>query len=213
MDVFGFFRSSASYRLRIALNLKRLSPNQHFINLRNAEGSQPAYREINPSGLVPTLINGKDVITQSMAIIEYLDEVYPKPSFLPDHAGDRAFVRSIALAIACDIHPLNNLRVLKYLEGSLEISKDNVSLWYEHWIVEGFAALETTLASDERVGSCCFGDSPTLADIFLLPQVANAERMSCSLEPYPTIHRIAAHLRSIPEFAAAEPALQPDAIN
>ncbi len=211
MKVYGYFRSSAAYRLRIALRLKGLEAEQAFVQLRRNEQLSPEYRRLNPLGLVPALEENGQVFTQSLAIIEYLDETHPEPPLLPGTAADRAFVRAIALTIACDIHPLNNLRVLNYLLKDLGVDDAAKDRWYGHWIAAGFAALETLLAGDARVGTFCYGDTPSLADVCLVPQMFNAERMNCPLEPYPTLRRLAANARALPAFAAAEPGRQPDA--
>ena len=215
MKVYGYFRSSAAYRLRIALNLKALQPEQQeFIHLTRDGGHQfsAAYRAVNPQKLVPTLATDDGaVLTQSLAIIEWLDETHPTPPLLPRGANDRAWVRAFAQAIACDIHPVNNLRVLTYLRKQLGQDDDGVNTWYRHWIAEGLAGLEELLVSHRRTGPWCHGDLPTLADICLVPQVANAERYKCDLAPYPTVMAITAHCRAHPAFAAAAPERQPDA--
>lgn len=210
MKVYGYFRSSAAYRLRIAFNLKGLAPEQAFVHLRKKEQDVPEYRRLNPLGLVPVLEDEGQVFTQSLAIIEYLEETHPEPPLLPATPADRAFVRSVALSIACDIHPINNLRVLTYLQQDLRIDDAGRSHWYAHWITEGFSALETMLGKDPRVATYCCGETPTLADICLVPQVFNAERLKCPLDPYPTLRRLAANARALPPFVAAEPGRQPD---
>ncbi|MGF6969406.1 maleylacetoacetate isomerase [Paraburkholderia sp. WC7.3g] len=213
----GYFRSSASYRVRIALALKAIPFDQSPVHLVRDGGEhlKPAYRAINPEGLVPSLTHSvgdqTHVLTQSLAIIDYLDEVYPEPPLLPRLALDRAYVRSVALQVACDIHPVNNLRVLKYLSGTLGITDEQKSAWYRHWIDLGFASLEKRLSVDPRVGTLVFGDTPTLADLCIVPQVWNARRFDVPLDAYPTIVRIAGHAMSLPAFAAAEPSMQPDA--
>lgn len=211
MKVYGYFRSSAAYRLRIALNLKGLEPEQVFIHLRKQEQVSPEYRNLNPLGLVPVLENDGLVFTQSLAIIEYLDETYPEPPLLPATPVDRAYVRSLALTIACDIHPINNLRVLRYLQDQLNLDDDGKNRWYAHWIAEGLEALETMLGRDPRVATYCCGEAPTLADICLVPQIFNAERMKCPLDNYPTLRRLTANANALRAFAAAEPNRQPDA--
>ena len=212
MKLYNYFRSSAAYRARIALNLKGLTPENVFIHLQKNEQNAPAYIELNPTGLIPTLIDGDEVITQSLAIIEYLDETHPHPPLLPSSPEARARVRSIALAIACDIHPLDNLRVLKYLTGVLQVSEEQKNEWYAHWVREGLRALETRLAADPRTGRFCHGESPTLADVCLVPQLANARRVNLDLGPYPTLARIEAACNALPAFADAAPAKQPDAV-
>ncbi|BAI74455.1 maleylacetoacetate isomerase (plasmid) [Azospirillum sp. B510] len=211
MKVYDYFRSSAAYRLRIALNLKGLTAERHFIHLRRKEQSAPGYLAVNPMGLLPALEVDGRTLTQSLAIIEYLDETHPTPALLPRDPLDRAWVRSLALAVACDIHPVNNLRILNHLRDALGQDEEARNGWYAHWVAEGFRGLETMLAGDDRVGVFCFGDEPTLADICLVPQVFNAARMSCPLDDYPTIRRIAAAAGALPAFQAAEPGRQPDA--
>jgi maleylpyruvate isomerase len=210
MVLYDYFRSSAAYRVRIALNLKGLAAERRFVHLRKGEQRAPAYLEVNPQGLVPALVDGDETLTQSLAIIEYLDETHPSPPLLPARAADRAWVRSIALAIACDIHPLNNLRVLKYLAKPLQVDEPRRDEWYRHWVAEGFAALEPQLAA-RATGAYSLGDAPTLADICLVPQVANANRLKVPLDPYPRLRAIDAACREHPAFDAARPEAQPDA--
>lgn len=210
MILFDYFRSSAAYRVRIALNLKGLAAQRRFVHLRKGEQRDPGYLEKNPQGFVPTLVVGPAHLTQSLAIIEYLDEKFPLPPLLPVGAEDRAFVRAIALAIACDIHPLNNLRVLQYLYRQLGVEEPARDEWYRHWIREGFTAIEAQLAA-RAAGPYCFGDTPTLADVCLVPQVANANRLEVDLAPYPRIRAIDATCRALPAFADAQPSRQPDA--
>ena len=211
MKLYNYFRSSAAYRVRIALNLKGIRPENVFVHLQKSEQLAAAYLQINPQGLVPTLVDGDEVITQSLAIIEYLDETHPVPPLLPAAPAERARVRSIALAIACDIHPIDNLRVLRYLTGVLKVSEEQKNEWYAHWVREGLAALETRLAADPRTGRFCHGDAPTLADICLIPQLANARRVTLDLSVFPTLLRIEAACNALPAFADAAPAQQPDA--
>lgn len=217
LTLHGYFRSSASFRVRIALNLKGIPYDQAPVHLLRDGGEQlqSAYRAINPDGLVPSLTCHDDaqthVLTQSLAIIEYLEELHPKPALLPESPLNRAFVRSVALQIACEIHPIANLRVLKYLKGELGVSEEQKSAWYRHWIDLGFASLEARLSADARVGKYVFGDTPTLADICLVPQVWNARRFAIPLSDYPTIVRIADHAMAQEAFAAADPSRQPDA--
>lgn len=217
MQLYSYFRSSASYRVRIALSLKGLSFETVPVHLLRNGGEQlsPEYRKLNADGLVPVLIDEQDgepaVLAQSLAIIEYLDEKYPEPALLPDNPVDRAYVRSLALSIACDIHPLNNLRVLRYLVRTLKVSEDDKNAWYRHWCEQGLAALEKTLASAGRCGQFCFGDTPGLADCCLVPQIANAQRLDCDLSNMPTIMRINDACLALEAFAIAAPARQPDA--
>ncbi|AWK86151.1 maleylacetoacetate isomerase [Azospirillum thermophilum] len=211
MKLYGYFRSSAAYRVRVALNLKGLKPEQAFIHLRRGEQKAAPYADLNPEHLVPALEVGGRLLTQSMAIIEYLDETHPAPPLLPADPLDRARVRALALAVACDIHPLNNLRVLQHLKSALGHSQEEVDGWYRHWIAVGLTALEAQLAGDARTGRFCHGDEPGLADVFLVPQMANARRLDCPLEAYPTLTRIEAACQALPAFAEAAPARQPDA--
>jgi maleylacetoacetate isomerase len=211
MRLYSYFRSSAAYRVRIALNLKGLSAETLPVHLVRDGGQQhsPAYRSINPQGLVPALVVDGQTIAQSLAIIEYLDEVQPAPALLPGSALDRAQIRAFALAIACDIHPLNNLRVLQHLKREFAQDQAGTDAWSRGWIGTGFAALEQTVAL--RGGAFCFGDTPTLADIVLVPQMFNARRVQLDLTPYPTLQRIDAQCQALDAFAAAHPDRQPDA--
>ncbi|UXZ54211.1 maleylacetoacetate isomerase [Halomonas sp. 7T] len=210
--LYGYFRSSAAYRVRIALNLKGLDYDQIPVNLVKGEQRGGEQLARNPQGMVPSLVlDDSTVVNQSLAICEYLDEAHPEPALLPADALARARVRALAQSVACEIHPLNNLRVLKYLVRELEVDEAAKLAWYRHWITEGFTALETTLSTDMNSGDFCHGDTPTLADICLIPQVYNAERFECDMSAYPTIQRIAAHCRSLPAFAKAAPEAQPDA--
>jgi maleylpyruvate isomerase len=214
MKLYSYFRSSASYRVRIALNLKNLPYEYVPVHLLRDGGEQlkPAYRSLNQDGIVPTLVDDEQhVLQQSLAIIEYLDETHPEPPLLPGSAADRAHVRSIALQIACEIHPLDNLRVLKYLKHTLGVDEAAKDAWYRHWIESGFATLETRLVADPRTGKLCFGDSPTLADLCLIPQIFNAERFKIDTTRYPTLQRIYDHAMQIDAFARAAPGVQPDA--
>ncbi|HTV88326.1 MAG TPA: maleylacetoacetate isomerase [Stellaceae bacterium] len=210
MKLYGYSRSSAAFRVRIALNLKRLDYESAFIHLRRGDQSQPAYLGVNPQGLVPVLDVGDERLTQSLPIIEYLDEIHPEPPLLPRDPAGRARVRALAAIVACDIHPLNNLRVLRYLHRQLGRSEADIEAWYNHWIADGFAALEGLLAPDRRTGRFCHGDQPTLADIALVPQVVNAERYRLDMTPYPTVARIFHACVTLDAFAAAHPRQQPD---
>ena len=217
LQLYSYFRSSAAYRLRIALHLKGLAFDTVPVHLLKGGGEQlqSAYRAINPAALVPALNidadNDGTTLTQSLAIMEYLDETHPQPPLLPADALGRARVRALALTVACDIHPLNNLRVLTYLSGELQASGDARNAWARHWMALGFATLEQHLANDAATGLCCHGDTPTLADCCVVPQVFNARRFELDLAPYPTLVRIAEHCESLPAFIAAHPAQQPDA--
>src|ERR1051325_5618782 len=190
MKLYGYFRSSAAFRVRIALNLKNLDYESAFIHLRRGDQRQPGFLDVNPQGLVPALETDDALLIQSLPIIEYLDETYPSPPLLPRDAKGRARVRALAAIVACDVHPINNLRVLRYLLRPLGHDQDAVETWYNHWIDSGFRAFEGLLAGDPRTGACGHGDEPGLADIALAPQVVNAERYRLDLSPYPTITRI-----------------------
>jgi maleylpyruvate isomerase len=211
VKVYGYFRSSAAYRVRIALNLKGLAYEYIAVHLTKGEQRAEPYLALNAQALVPTLVDGDAPLTQSLAIIEYLNERHPEPPLLPTTPAGRARVRAIALAIACDIHPLNNLRVLRYLTRVLEVGEDAKNAWYRHWIEVGLTALETQLAKDVATGEFCHGDRPTLADLCLVPQLANARRYTVALEPYPTLLRIDGNCARLAAFAAAAPERQPDA--
>jgi maleylacetoacetate isomerase len=213
MKLYTFFRSSASYRVRIALNLKGLAYEQIPIHLRRGGGEQFAasYKALNPQALVPALEDGGQILTQSLAIIEYLEEHYPKRPLLPSDAAERARVRSMALIIACEIHPIQNLRVLVHLKNHLRQSDDDLNLWARHWIDLGLSALEQIVISLPKRGQFCFGDTPTLADICLVPQLANARRFGCDLSAYPTLLQIETACNALPAFADAAPENQPDA--
>jgi maleylacetoacetate isomerase len=213
MRLYDYFRSSAAYRVRIALNLKGVVPDERpFVHLRMGNQRAQDYLALNPQGLVPALaLDDGTVLTQSLAIVEFLDETHPQPPLLPADPEGRARVRSIALAIACEIHPLNNLRVLNYLIGTLGVSRDQKDGWYRYWIDVGFEALEKSLSRDPATGRFCHGDAPTLADVCLVPQLANARRFSIDLSPYPTLVRIESECNALPAFASAAPAKQPDA--
>jgi maleylacetoacetate isomerase len=215
MKLYSYFRSSASYRVRIALNLKGLPYELIPVHLLKNGGEQfsDTYRTLSPDAVVPTLLEnaGGPALLQSLAIIEYLEETYPEPALLPRNAVDRAWLRSIALLIACDIHPLNNLRVLRYLTNELGVSEEDKNRWYRHWCEQGLASVETLLAHDSRVGRYCYGDAPSLADCLLIPQIANAERLKCDLSGMPTILRINAACLELASFIHASPAEQPDA--
>lgn len=210
MQLYGYFRSSAAFRVRIALNLKKLDYDSTFIHLRRGDQGRPEFRGVNPQGLVPALETDGQTLVQSLPIIEYLDETHPEPPLLPRDAAGRARVRALAAIVACDIHPLNNLRVLRYLLRTLGQDEAAVETWYNHWIDEGFRALERLLADDGRTGRFCHGDQPGLADIALVPQVVNAERYRLDLAPYPTIARIFESCMTLDAFAAAHPSRQPD---
>ena len=213
MKLHGYYRSSASYRVRIALNLKQLHADTAYVHLSRNGGEQftPAFSSLNPQHLLPVLEDGGAVLTQSLAIIEYLDETQTGQKLLPADAPGRARVRQLAMVCACDIHPLNNLRVLNYLTGPLALSQEQKNAWYQHWTHLGLAALEAQLANSPHTGRFCHGDTPSLADCCLVPQVYNARRFQCDLALYPTILRIVAHCEALPAFRQAHPDAQPDA--
>jgi len=210
MLLYNYFRSSAAYRARIALALKGLPYDYVAVNLRAGAQSAPDYRRLNPQALVPTLVDGEVTVPQSLAIIEYLEETHPEPAFLPRTPAERARVRALALAIACDIHPLNNSRVLAFLGEKFAQDEEGRNRWARHWIGLGFAAIERELAASPWTGRFCHGDSPGLADICLVPQVYNAGRVAAPLGDYPTIRRIDEACRALPAFRAARPEAQPD---
>jgi len=212
MKLYDYFRSSAAYRVRIALNLKGVAPERASVHLRRGAQRAEDYLAMNPQGLVPALVTDSgDVLTQSLAIIEWLEESYPQPPLLPRDAPGRARVRALSLAIACDIHPLNNLRVLNYLTGTLGATDAQKDGWYRYWCDVGLEALETQLAREASTGPFCHGDTPTMADICLVPQLANARRVDLDLSPYPTLLSIETACTALPAFAAAAPHRQPDA--
>ena len=213
LRLYTYWRSSAAYRVRIALALKGLeyeSVPRHLLR-DGGEQRRPDYLAVNPQGLVPALEDDGEVVTQSLAICEYLEERFPEPALLPAAPRDRAAVRAMALAVACDIHPLNNLRVLQYLRSELGQDDAGVARWARHWIASGFEALAQLVARHSGDGRHCFGSSVTLADVCLVPQVANARRVQLDLAPWPRITAVAGHLESLPAFAAARPDAQPDA--
>lgn len=215
MKLYSYFRSSAAYRVRIALNLKGLDAEIIPVHLLKDGGQQrkPDYLALNPSALVPTLVDGDFALGQSMAILEYLEETHPQPALLPTEPKARARVRAMAQVIASDIHPLNNLRVLQYMKHSLGIDDAGRDEWYRHWVDLGLTAIETMLASSPDTGRFCHGDSPTFADVLLVPQVANARRLDCDLSAMPNIVRIDAECMALDAFAKAAPANQQDAEN
>lgn len=211
MKLFTYFRSSAAFRVRIALNIKGLQHEDTFVHLRKQDQRAPTYMAVNPQGLVPTLVDEDTVIGQSLAILEYLEERYPSPPLLPSAPAGRARVRQLAMIVACDIHPIDNLKVLNYLTQDMGIDEERRQRWYRHWIDEGFAALEAILANQPATGTYCHGDKPTIADICLVPQVYNASRFDIDISPYPTIERINEACLALPAFADALPDRQPDA--
>lgn len=211
MKLHGYFRSSAAFRVRIALNLKGLDYDQASIHLRRGEQRAPDYLKLNPQALVPALVDGDLVLTQSLATIEYLDETYPNLPLLPNTRDGRARVRALAQIVACEIHPLGNLRVLQYLAKELKQDEPAVQRWFNHWIALGFGAFESLIAGHPETGRFCHGDQPTLADICLVPQVFNAKRYDLDLKPYPTLMRIFESCMAVPAFDRAQPDNQPDA--
>jgi maleylpyruvate isomerase len=213
VKLYGYFRSSATYRVRIALNLKGIPWQSVVVDLRAPVSAQHTreFRALNPHGLIPVLVDGERTLTQSLAVLEYLEETHPQPPLLPFDPAARAAVRALAFAVACDIHPLNNLRVLNYLRGSLGQDDAAVSAWYAHWIAQGFAALERDAVRLSGDGRHMYGTAVTLADVCIVPQMANARRFNCDVTPYPTLRAICAHLESLPAFAQAAPQAQPDA--
>lgn len=213
LTLYSYWRSSAAYRVRIGLNLKGLAYETRPVHLVRDGGEQHAedYRALNPQELVPMLVDGERRITQSLAILEYVDEVFPKPALLPADARGRARVRALAMLVACDIHPLNNLRVLQYLKRENALEQQAIDAWVLHWMHEGFAAMEAMLADAPGTGAFCHGETPTIADCCLVPQLYNARRFGLDLSPYPTLVRIDANCLALPAFDAARPENQPDA--
>jgi maleylpyruvate isomerase len=212
MRLHNFFRSSASYRVRIALALKGLAYEYRAVHLSRGGGEQraPEFREINPHSLVPVLEDGTVSLTQSLAIIEYLEELHPEPPLLPRSSSERARVRSLALSIACEIHPLNNLRVLNYLSQELGVSAEAKAQWYRHWVALGLDGLEAEVANSPFAGAFCHGNAPGLADCFLVPQLFNARRFDCDLKGYPRLLAIEENCLALDAFRAAAPESQPD---
>ena len=213
MKLYGYFRSSAAYRVRIALNLKGLAYDHAGVHLVRDGGEQfgAEFLALNPQAQVPAFKDGGAVLTQSLAILEYLEETHPEPALLPGDAIERARVRALALAIACDIHPLNNLRVLNYVSGTLAQSDEARAAWYRHWVESGLAAVEALVVGHPMTGTFCHGDAPGFADLCLVPQIANARRYDCDLTQCPELVRIDAACATLPAFIAAAPQNQPDA--
>lgn len=211
LELYSYFRSSAAYRVRIALNLKKIPYEMRLVHLLEREQRLDKYRTLNPQGLIPTLIDDGHPVVQSLAIIEYLEELYPEPPLLPKDVRERAFARGLANLVACDIHPLNNLRVLTYLRDTLHQDEAARVAWIRHWIKEGFSALEEHLAARRATGPFCLGDAPTVADICLVPQVFNARRFGCDLAAFPRIEAIDRNCLELAAFREAAPDRQPDA--
>lgn len=210
MQLYNFFASGTSHRLRIALNLKGLDYDYVAVDLRSEEHLGAAFKELNPQGLVPALVDGDLILTQSPAIIEWLEERYPTPALLPADANARARVRALAAIVGCDIHPLNNRRVLIYLRQEFGCDETRVNAWCRRWIDEGFQAAERLLSQDRTRGGFCYGSQPSLADVYLIPQIASARRFGVDLSPYPEILQIEQHCLALPAFADAAPNRQPD---
>ncbi|HEX6361382.1 MAG TPA: maleylacetoacetate isomerase [Albitalea sp.] len=211
MQLYNYFRSSASYRVRIALALKGLDYDYVPVHLLKKEQFAPAFANLSPGRLVPVLKDGDTVLTQSLAIVEYLDETHPEPPLLPGDAAARARIRAIALDIACEIHPLDNLRVLRYLVHELKVSEDDKNRWYRHWVETGLEAVERQLAGHPATGRFCHGDAPTLADVVLVPQIFNAQRMDCRLDHVPAVMRVFDACMRHDAFAKTQPSACPDA--
>jgi maleylpyruvate isomerase len=211
MKLYTYFRSSASYRVRIALALKGIDRTAEYINLPKGEHQTDQYRAVNAQGLLPAIDDGGRVLVQSLAIIEYLEERHPKPPLLPAEPLDRAYVRATSHFIACEMHPLNNLRTLKHLRRTYALDEEGINTWYRHWVAEGFSMLESYLVHERRFGKFCYRDAPTMADCCLVPQVFNAQRYNCDLKPYPTIVRLFEECMKLDAFASTQPAKQPDA--
>ena len=213
MTLYGYFRSSTSYRTRIAMNLKGLDYDYIAVNLAQDEQLKSEFLALNPQGLVPVLQADDLLLFQSPAILEWLEEVYPENPLLPKDAAGRMQVRALSAMIGCDIHPLNNRRVLQYLRNELSVDEAEVIKWCNRWISEGFAALEKRLVADKTRGKFCYGDSPSFADCYLIPQVSSARRFEVDLNPYPNIVQIDAHCHTLKAFSDADPMQQPDAPN
>lgn len=211
MKLYTYFHSSASYRVRIALAYKGVTYEQAFIHLQKAEQLAPAFKSVNPAGLVPALEDQAHVITQSLAIIEYLDEVCAGPKLLPADPLGRAYVRALSQIVSCEIHPLNNLRVLNFIRQCYGLDQEGVNQWYRHWVAEGFAMMEGLLVKEAKSGRFCLGDQVSMADCCLVPQVFNAERYKCDLSAYPSVMRINEECKRLDAFSAAHPWKQPDA--
>jgi len=212
MQLYSYFRSSASFRVRIALALKGLAFDYVPVHLARNEQFAPGFVALTPTCLVPLLTDGEARISQSLAIMEYLDETHPQPPLLPQDALGRARVRALALDIACEIHPLNNLRVLRYLVRDLGLSEEAKNNWYRHWVESGLEAVERQLAGHPATGRFCHGDAPTIADCTLVPQIFNAQRLECRLDHVPAVMRVFAECMQLSAFDAAQPSRCPDAV-
>ncbi|MES2498228.1 MAG: maleylacetoacetate isomerase [Pseudomonadota bacterium] len=211
MKLYGYFRSSAAYRVRIALNLKGIAAEQAAVHLVKPDPLPAFRREINPQGLLPALDSEDGLLVQSVAIMEYLEERYPDPPLLPQGLADRAYVRAAAQLIACDIHPLANLRVLRYLKRELDHDQEEIDAWYRHWVEDGLGRLEAFVVASGRSGRFLYGDAPTIADCCLVPQLFNARRLACAIDAFPTLLAIDANCAEMPAFQQAHPSVQPDA--
>jgi len=211
MKLYSFFRSGTSHRLRIALNLKGLTPDYAAVDLRTEQHLQQAYKAINPQGLVPALDTGEQVLIQSPAIIEWLEEKYPTPALLPDNANARAHVRALAAIVGCDVHPINNRRILEYLRKQFGANEEAINAWCTTWITDGFDAYEALLAADKQRGAFSFGNRPSLADVYLVPQVESARRFKVDLTQWPLISAVEAACMQLDAFKNAAPMQQPDA--
>lgn len=211
MKLYTFFRSSASFRVRIALNYKGIRHDLALVSLPKGEHLEAKYRSVNPQGLVPALEDAGRILTQSLAIIEYLDEVHPGPRLLPSDPVDRHYVRAFSQIVACEIHPLNNTRTLKHVRKTYGLDEEGVNAWYRHWIAEGFAMMESFLTEHGKDGKYCLRDQVSMADCCLVPQVFNAQRYHCDLSAYPTVMKIHEACMKLDPFIQAQPSRQPDA--
>lgn len=212
MKLYTYFRASSPFRVRIALNLKGIDYEPVFVHLVKAEQRSEAYLAENPLGLVPTLVDGGETIIESTAIIEYLEETHPEPSLLPGTALDRARIREMAQLVACEMQPLNNLSVVRYVKDALGVDQEASDTWYRHWIARGFEALETLVGRYGGTDGYCYGDTITMADLYMIPQMYNAHRADCDVSGYPNLTRIEAKLYEHPAIDAARPENQPDAV-
>ena len=212
MQLYTFFRSSTSFRLRIALAYKGIKYDPKYLSLPKGEHKNADYMKVNPQGLVPALVDDAGrVFTQSLAMIEYLDETHPNPPLMPKSADEKWYVRALSQIIGCEIHPLNNVRVLKYLRRAYDVPEEKINTdWYPHWIAEGLANLESLLATEKRSGKYCLGDQFTMADVCLVPQIYNAQRYNCDLKPYPIVMRIFATADATEWVRVSEPMTQGD---
>jgi len=211
MKLYTFFRSSAAFRMRIALNCKGVTYDSRAVNLPKDEHKLAGYLAVHPQGLVPALEDDGKVYVQSLAMMEYLEEAYPQPPLLPAGIEERAYVRAVAQIIACEIHPLNNLRTLRHVKKTYHLDDDGVNTWYRHWIAEGLGGLEVFLSSSNKSGKYCYRDQVTIADCCLVPQIFNAQRYQCNLVPYPVTMRIFDACMKLDAFIDAQPSRQPDA--